>query len=170
MLSRRTCLSGSLLLLCTSAPSSQLLQPFRLRLVRTETLARTLALNSCIPGQLFNLAQFSIADPGTKVCDTLELPYRNNLNEISAIPAGTYSGRVRTDGRLGWRIEFDAVPGRSNIQIHPGNVTSQIEGCILVGTSADAPACSVTNSQAARDRLSTLYGVSARQIEVRVGN
>jgi hypothetical protein len=39
---------------------------------------------------------------------------------------------------LGWRIELDdAATGRRNIQIHSGNITSQIAGCILVGRSTN---------------------------------
>jgi hypothetical protein len=149
--------------------TGQVLKPFKLRLSRIGGLPSALSLNSCLPGQLFLVDQFSVADPGSKVADTLELPYRNNLNQVSAIPSGTYAGRVRSDGNIGWRIEFDAVPNRSNIQIHPGNVTSQIEGCILVGSAANASACSVTDSRAARDKIMALYGANnSRPIEVRV--
>jgi hypothetical protein len=103
------------------------------------------------------------------IASTLELPYRSNNNEISAIPTGIYSGRVREDGAMGWRIEFDAIPGRSNIQIHPGNRTSQIEGCLLIGTAARRNACTVENSRAARDRLKAVHGSNnARAIQVRI--
>lgn len=53
------------------------------------------------------------------------------------IPAGTYQAHTRTDGHLGWRIELEGVPGRTNIQIHRGNYPSDTTGCILVGTSRD---------------------------------
>lgn len=53
------------------------------------------------------------------------------------IPAGTYRAHTRTDGHLGWRIELEGVPGRTNIQIHRGNYPGDTTGCILVGTSQD---------------------------------
>lgn len=65
---------------------------------------------------------------------TLELPWLGNEPFVSCIPEGTYRYEVRVSPRLGrdvvWILD---VEGRSLIQIHPGNFTYQIEGCILPG-------------------------------------
>lgn len=77
---------------------------------------------------------------------TLELPDFANKDYISSIPKDAYTGIIRTDGPKGWRVELLDVPSRENIQIHIGNFTSQIEGCILIGTKVDIDNCSVLNN------------------------
>lgn len=69
-------------------------------------------------------------------CFTLELPWRNNQNNVSCIPSGTYIAQKHTSPTKGKCIELLNVPLRSNILIHIGNFTSDIRGCILVGDSA----------------------------------
>jgi len=68
-------------------------------------------------------------------CFTLELPDLNNQRNISCIPEGVYNCHIFNSQKNGKVISIEDVPGRSYIQIHSGNFTSQIEGCILVGDS-----------------------------------
>ena len=69
-------------------------------------------------------------------CFTLELPSLNNATDISCIyPAGGYRGKKHISPNSGDCIAINNVMGRTNIQIHAGNYTSQIRGCILVGDS-----------------------------------
>lgn len=71
-------------------------------------------------------------------CFTLELPDKGNASNISCIPAGTYEYFKRTSGVNGEVIELKGVVGRSFIQVHRGNYTSDTLGCILLGkTIAD---------------------------------
>ncbi len=71
-------------------------------------------------------------------CFTLELPDKGNASNVSCIPAGTYEYFKRTSGVNGEVIELKNVVGRSFIQVHVGNYTSDILGCILLGkTIAD---------------------------------
>jgi hypothetical protein len=72
---------------------------------------------------------------GTFHCFTLELPDKDNARNISCIPEGTYKAFKRNSPKNGAVIELIGVKNRTNIQIHVGNYTSQIEGCILVGKS-----------------------------------
>ena len=76
------------------------------------------------------------------------------MKEISAILEGEYRGTVRTDGKLGWRIELSGTGERSNVQIHIGNNSDNTKGCILPGTgdSTDA-ACSISGSKQAMELL-----------------
>jgi hypothetical protein len=75
----------------------------------------------------------------TKVfeCWSLELPWKDNQRKISCIPEGDYVCKHR--GSFGHfpydHYQVQDVPGRDGILIHRGNFTSDIEGCILVGTS-----------------------------------
>lgn len=91
-------------------------------------------------------------------CYTLELPYIGNINGMSTIPAGQYTGFVRDDGSKGWRIELDQVLGRKNIQIHIGNYTAETIGCTLVGMGADLDKCTVSDSKKARDLVREKLG------------
>ncbi len=67
-------------------------------------------------------------------CSSLELPWNGNIKNISCIPAGNYSITKISSPKFGKNtFAVSNVPGRSHILIHPGNFTSDIEGCILLG-------------------------------------
>lgn len=66
---------------------------------------------------------------------TLELPDLNNAKNVSCIPAKKYRAAYRLSPSKGDVIQLQNVPDRTYIQIHSGNYTSQILGCILVGDS-----------------------------------
>ena len=68
-------------------------------------------------------------------CFTLELPWLDNQNGISCIPAGDYAVEKYQSPKHGQVLLFKNVLSRSMIEIHAGNYTRQIEGCILVGKS-----------------------------------
>jgi hypothetical protein len=110
---------------------------------------------------------------GTEFCWTLEPGLA--VAEHPAIPEGAYhvtltpSERVRL-GYL-WSPESDyslplleAVPGRTGIRIHAGNVPSNTEGCILVGDRG--PANDLTRSRTTLIQLiDLLRGYVARDIQ-----
>ncbi len=93
-------------------------------------------------------------------CFTLELPWLENQRGVSCIPRGTYKAFKRNSPKNGLVVEFRNVPDRSNIQIHSGNYTRQIEGCVLVGSSIaflDGDSIpDVANSKATLDKLLAL--------------
>lgn len=65
---------------------------------------------------------------------SLELPWRGNIRNESCIPAGTYSVTKAVSPKFGeGTFKLHEVSGRSNILIHQGNFTRDIEGCILLG-------------------------------------
>ena len=66
-------------------------------------------------------------------CFTLELPWLNNQSSISCISAGTYPVSKYESPSKGSVLLLHDVPGRSYTEIHSGNFTRQILGCILVG-------------------------------------
>lgn len=95
-------------------------------------------------------------------CFTLELPYLDNARYISCIPEGEYGYFYRESKKNGRVLQLEGVPDRTAIQIHTGNFTRQIEGCILVGRSItylDNDAIpDVTHSQDTMVRLLTAAG------------
>lgn len=68
-------------------------------------------------------------------CFTLELPDKNNLPDVSCIPRGRYEYYKRKSPKNGDVLELRNVLDRTYIQVHAGNYTRQIQGCILVGES-----------------------------------
>jgi hypothetical protein len=168
MLKRRDLLAAAAAILLPTASLGQPFNTFRLRIARNRRFADLVDLDDCLTGKMYLLGD-SPSDPGVHLCDTLELPYRDDQNDISAIRAGAYSGNVRIDGSLGWRVELDYSSRRLYIQIHTGNVPWQVRGCILVGSAGDSCQIRGGTSRAARDKIQRLYGSStARPIEISV--
>jgi hypothetical protein len=69
-----------------------------------------------------------------RICFTLELPWRDNQEDISCIPPGTYRIKVGYSPKARMNvIHVLDVPGRTNIQMHPANEIDEILGCIAPG-------------------------------------
>jgi hypothetical protein len=103
-------------------------------------------------------------------CFTLELPLLNNQTNVSCIyPAGGYRGNKHFSPSNGDCIAINNVMDRTNIQIHSGNYTSQIRGCILVGDSIkflnDDNTPDVTNS---KKTLATLMSILPNSFNVEI--
>jgi hypothetical protein len=74
---------------------------------------------------------------GERMCDTLELPYRDNQRSVSCIPTGEYKVRLRYARESATRdylhLLVQDVKDRSYILFHRGNSAKDTRGCILVG-------------------------------------
>jgi hypothetical protein len=92
---------------------------------------------------------------GEWLCDTLELPYRDNQRSISCIPAGQYKVRLRTARESATRdylhLLVENVPNRDFVLVHIGNKSSDSRGCILVGIGREQDF--VKNSRLAMELL-----------------
>lgn len=67
---------------------------------------------------------------------TVERPWLENQNRVSCIPEGLYQVRLDFFHRGGYpAYELRDVPGRSRILVHIGNVSSDVEGCIALGSA-----------------------------------
>jgi hypothetical protein len=75
-------------------------------------------------------------------CKTLELPWKDNKQELSCIPTGTYTVVRHISPRWGTCFWVKDVPGRTHILFHAGNYagsknpktgTPDTLGCILPG-------------------------------------
>jgi hypothetical protein len=145
-------------------------RPFRIFIQREERWPDVVGLSQCVLGKMYIMDEFpaTIAVPTqAPIGSTLELPWRNNLNEISRIPAGLFTASTRDNGDKGWRIQLDVVPGRKLVQIHLGNFPANTIGCILLGTGrAPNNGCAITGSQTALSQLRERYGSTERRIEI----
>jgi hypothetical protein len=165
---RRTFLTAAI-----AAPLFAQLKPFRIFIQREERWQDLMDLSNCILGKLYVVQEFpSIGPPAENpVGSTLELPWRNNLNDISRIPAGAYHAKTRADGHLGWRIQLEPETGRELVEIHIGNFPKNSIGCILLGNGRSASdGCSVLGSGAAMKDLKSRYGSTERPIEIVIKN
>jgi hypothetical protein len=84
--------------------------------------------NDCTMGRLH-------LSKGDFQCFTLELPWLDNKSNISCINAGTYSAKKYNSPKHGEVILLEDKYCRSFIEVHSGNFTRQILGCVLVGDS-----------------------------------
>ena len=121
------------------------------------TLKRTLQNEHKTLGLLRVLANEQIIESRIK---TLELPWRGNQRNISCIPASVYECEpiIRPNGD--WAISILNVPNRSNILIHKGNFTTDIQGCILVGLAhVDINEDGITDVQYSRQAMAILQSL-----------
>lgn len=65
--------------------------------------------------------------------ETLELPWKQNKQNISCVLPRTYIVKKRFTEKFKWHFHLQDVEERTWILIHPGNYTRQIQGCILPG-------------------------------------
>lgn len=81
-----------------------------------------------------------ITHKGKRICDTIELPWKENLRGESCIPEGKYSLRLRTSEKYGIHLEVLSVPSRLYILIHPANdALKELKGCIAPVLKATGP-------------------------------
>lgn len=65
---------------------------------------------------------------------TLELPWRDNKEDISCIPLGIFTVELRWSPRFERKVPWILnVPERKDAEIHIGNFPSNTHGCVLVG-------------------------------------
>lgn len=68
---------------------------------------------------------------GAAICDTIELPWKENKRRISCIPEGIYEVRKRYSVKFKNHLQLINVSGRSAILIHPANdARKELNGCI----------------------------------------
>lgn len=71
---------------------------------------------------------------GAKTFVTMERPWRGNEPFESCIPEGKYTCKRVMSPKFGDTWEVTAVPRREAILFHAGNKSSDVQGCIALGT------------------------------------
>jgi len=68
---------------------------------------------------------------GKLICNTIELPWKNNERRVSCVPEGKYFLSKRYSKKHKWHIEVRNVTGRNAILFHPANnAMKEQNGCI----------------------------------------
>ena len=68
---------------------------------------------------------------GKLICNTIELPWKNNETKVSCIPEGKYLLQKRYSCKFKWHLEIRNVTNRTTILFHPANnALKELTGCI----------------------------------------
>lgn len=118
-------------------------------------------------GQLF-IGKNDLDEP---FCVTVEKPWLDNECNISCIPEGRYTIKVRTSPKFGevyylenidLDVSLNGDTKRTYILIHPANFVQQLQGCIALGDQfmlgADGNKKGVTSSIATCSLFMCLLG------------
>jgi hypothetical protein len=93
---------------------------------------------------------------GKFICNTIELPWKNNETKVSCIPEGKYFIRKRYSRKFQWHFEVVEVENRSFILFHPANnAQNELNGCIAPVLKLSGPGLGLI-SRKAFDRLKIL--------------
>ena len=92
-------------------------------------------LNRLQQSEVQTLGRFYLYDGLNEAfsCVVLELPDKQNQNNISRICGGVYTCKKRTSDKYGEHFHVTDVEGRELILIHYGNYHTDTRGCILFG-------------------------------------
>lgn len=86
---------------------------------------------------------------GKVICNTIELPWRNNEKRVSCIPEGEYFIEKRYSVKFKWHLHVLDVPERSFILFHPANdAQKELNGCIAPVTKLSGPGLGLLSRQA----------------------
>ncbi len=86
---------------------------------------------------------------GKFICNTIELPWRENRVGESCIPEGTYPLNIRQNKRYGSHLHVTKVFGRSMILFHPANIAlKELRGCIAPVSALTGPGRGILSRRA----------------------
>jgi hypothetical protein len=103
---------------------------------------------------------------GFRQCFTLELPVRENREDIDAIVAGRYQIRLTESPHLGYVTpELLNVPGRKDIRMHVACYPEDILGCIGVG-KIRRPDCVLQSRIAFDELMAQLWPFYRQHVEI----
>lgn len=91
----------------------------------------------------------TLANEGQFICNTIELPWKENKKRVSCIPEGKYLLRKRYAPKFGWHLEVVGVKNRTFILFHPANnALLELNGCIAPVTHISGPGLGLLSRQA----------------------
>jgi hypothetical protein len=95
---------------------------------------------------------------GKLICNTIELPWKNNEKRVSCIPEGKYFLEKRYSTKLKRHIEVKNVANRSYILFHPANnALQELNGCIAPVTKLSGAGLGLMSRMAFTTLLNVVY-------------
>jgi hypothetical protein len=95
---------------------------------------------------------------GKSICNTIELPWRENETRVSCIPEGKYFIKKRYSQKFQWHLEVLNVKNRSLILFHPANnALLELNGCIAPVTKLSGPGLGLMSRKAFISLKSMVY-------------
>lgn len=86
---------------------------------------------------------------GKFICNTIELPWKNNETRVSCIPEGNYFIKKRYSQKFQWHLVIENVQNRSLILFHPANnALQELNGCIAPVTKLSGPGLGLMSRKA----------------------
>lgn len=99
---------------------------------------------------------------GKTICNTIELPWKNNERRVSCVPEGKYFLEKRYSTKFKWHIEVKNVANRSCILFHPANnALLELNGCIAPVTKLSGAGLGLMSRKA----FATLKNVVYKALE-----
>jgi len=97
---------------------------------------------------------------GKFICNTIELPWKNNETKVSCIPEGKYFIKKRYSKKFQWHLEIVDVKNRSLILFHPANnALRELNGCIAPVTKLSGPGLGLMSRKAFTKLKDLVYKV-----------
>ena len=104
---------------------------------------------------------------GKFICNTIELPWKNNEKRVSCIPEGKYFIRKRYSPKFKWHLEVVDVENRSLILFHPANnALKDLNGCIAPVTKLSGPGLGLMSRKAFEKLKALVYQTLERKESV----
>ena len=97
---------------------------------------------------------------GKLICNTIELPWKNNETKVSCIPEGKYFIKKRYSKKFQWHLEIINVKNRSLSLFHPANNALQEQnGCIAPVTKLSGPGLGLMSRKAFSKLKNIVYNI-----------
>ena len=97
---------------------------------------------------------------GKSICNTIELPWRENETRVSCIPEGKYFIKKRYSQKFQWHLEVLDVKNRSLILFHPANnALQELNGCIAPVTKLSGPGLGLMSRKAFSKLKNIVYNI-----------
>lgn len=97
---------------------------------------------------------------GKLICNTIELPWKNNETKVSCIPEGEYFIKKRYSKKFQRHLEIIDVANRNLILFHPANnALLELKGCIAPVTKLSGPGLGLMSRKAFAKLKKQVYKV-----------
>jgi hypothetical protein len=104
---------------------------------------------------------------GKSICNTIELPWKENEKGVSCIPEGKYFIEMRYSKKFQWHLEVMRVKNRTLILFHPANYAlKELNGCIAPVTKLSGPGLGLQSRKAFAKLKNLVYKVIQSQKSV----